>query len=219
MTLPTVAGVQSRIYTLPGRPPFMLADDLAEFYQTTPLNLMRQMRRNIRRFPEGFVFELTDEEIALLVCQNGRPNKVNRGVLVGFTEKGALQLASVLTGQVADSVSVILIEAFIALRDGQVASLRRELAIDKWTYIGKSVLRRRIMAAAEGGDNYTTLHGRWTYSHRALIGEIEAMRVRGFLSNRALTPPPYVLRDLAEKNALMTASVEDTRQMRLGLEG
>lgn len=113
--LPTMATVQARIFNLLGRPPFMTAHDLAEFYQTNTKNLIRQMRRNIGRFPDDFIFEMTSAEIDNLVSQNGAPNRVNRGVLIGFTKEGALQLSSVLTGAVADAVSVTIIRAFAAM--------------------------------------------------------------------------------------------------------
>lgn len=219
MTLPTIAGVQSRIHALPGRAPFMTVYDLAEFYQTTPSNLVRQVRRNIGRFPEGYIFEPNEVEIATLVSQNGLPNRINRGSVVVFTKKGALQLSSVLTGPVADAVSVLIIDAFDALESTQAAMMQREFAFDKFSYIGKSALRQRIMAAAEVGDSYNALWGRWGYSHRVLTGEIEAMRVRGYISATALIPPLYILREIEAKKAVTQVHVDDTRQMRLGLEG
>lgn len=218
MSLPTIAGVQSRIFTLPGRPPFMTADDLAEFYQTTTANLVRQMRRNIGRFPEGFSFELADAEKAVLVSQNGRPNKVNRGVLVGFTEKGALQLSSVLTGRVADAVSVVLIEAFIALRDGQLAALRQALFRDETDYIGKSRMRLAIREAAKAGWSFAKLWDAHNWSAPRLGREIEEMRLRGFIAPDALYVPPYVYDRRRAAVALMEAHAGDGRQMSLFTE-
>lgn len=121
MTLPTIAGVQSRIFTLPGRAPFMTVYDLAEFYGVKPVRIMEQVRRNIGRFPDGYLIELSDVEIATLVTQNALPNRVNRGSVVVFTKKGALQLSSVLTGPVADAVSVLIIDAFDAMETAQAA--------------------------------------------------------------------------------------------------
>lgn len=75
------------------------------------------------------------------------------------------------------------------------------------------------MAAAEVGDSYMDLWGRWGYSHRVLTGEIEAMRVRGYIPATALMPPLFILREIEAKKAVIAVHVEDTRQMRLGLEG
>ncbi|MFN3973432.1 MAG: ORF6N domain-containing protein [Gemmobacter sp.] len=111
----TTALVQARIFSLPNRPPFMIVYDLAEFYQVTPHRVMEQVRRYIARFPKDFIFEFTAAEMASLIAQNARPNRVNRGVLTGFTKEGALQLSSVLTGPVADAVSVTVIRAFSEL--------------------------------------------------------------------------------------------------------
>lgn len=115
--LPTMATVQARIFTLPNRPAFMIADDLAEFYQTTAKNLMRQVRRNIGRFPDDFIFEMTEAEFEEQLRQNGSTAERRRTDLkhYGFTKEGALQLSSVLTGEVADAVSVTIIRAFAAM--------------------------------------------------------------------------------------------------------
>lgn len=217
MTLPTIAGVQSRIFTLPGRPPFMIADYLAEFYQVTRKRLMEQVRRNQGRFPEGFIFEMTEAEYREQLPHFAATAERKRTDLThyGFTEMGALQLSSVLTGPVADAVSVIIVRAFVTLRDGQIVTMRREWAIDKQEYIGRSKMRQRIMAAADAGDSYSDLHGRWTYAHRALASEIEAMRVRGYITALALTVPLYILRDLRAKKAFLDVHAEDTRQMKL----
>lgn len=219
MTLPTIAGVQSRILHLPDRLPFMTSHQMGEFYQQTPKRVVEQTRRNSGRFPEGYVFEPTEAELAVLVAQNAAPNRVNRGTLLCFTKKGCLQLASVLTGPVADAVSVIIIDAFDAMETRQLAAMRREWANDKHDHIRKSALRSRIMAAAEIGDSYMDLHGRWSYTHRVLTAEIESLRVRGYLGPDQVTPPLYVLRELDAKRAHTAVHVEDTRQMRLGLEG
>lgn len=215
MTLPTIAGVQSRIFTLPGRPPFMIADDLAEFYQTTPANLMRQMRRNVARFPDGFVFELTDEEKAVLVSQNGRPNKVNRGVLVGFTEFGSLQLSSVLTGPVADAVSVIIIRAFLSLRDGTMDRLRVAAFKDEVAYIGRSRMRLAIKLAAKAGWSFGKLWDEHDWSAPKLGREVEDMRIRGYIPQQALFVPHYVYQRRKSERALMESHAEDDRQGKL----
>lgn len=219
MTLPSIAGVQSRILHLPDRPPFMTSHDMATFYQQTPANVVRQTRRNIGRFPEGYIFEPTEAELAVLVSQNGAPNRVNRGTLLCYSKKGCLQLSSVLGGPVADAVSVIVIDAFDRLDHRDIAMTRHEAAIDRQEYIGKLKLRQRIIAAAEAGASYTDLWARWGYSHRVLTAEIEAMRLRGHIDRMALIPPLYVLRQIEAKKEQTAVHVDDARQMRLGLEG
>jgi stage V sporulation protein SpoVS len=212
MTLPTIAGVQSRIHTLPGRPPFMTVYDLAEFYQVTPHRIMEQVRRNIGRFPDGFIFELSDEEKASLVAQNARPNKVNRGVLVGFTEMGALQLSSVLTGPVADAVSVIIIRAFLQLRDGTMDRLRVAAFKDEIAYIGRSKIRMVIKLAALYGWTFGKLWDEHDWSAARLGREVEDMRIRGYIPQAALFVPHYVYQRRKSERALMEEHAQDAAQ-------
>lgn len=215
MSLPTIAGVQSRIFTLPGRPPFMTVYDLAEFYEKTPKRIMEQMRRNIGRFPEGFIFDLTDAEKAVLITQNAASNRVQHGVLVGFTEKGALQLSSILTGRVADAVSVVIIEAFVSRRDGQLSALQRALFRDEIDYIGKSKMRLAIREAAKARWSFAQLYDAHNWSAPKLGREIEEMRLRGFIAPDALYVPPYVYNRRRAAVALMEAHAEDGRQYSL----
>jgi hypothetical protein len=212
MTLPTIAGVQSRIHSLPGRPPFMTVYDLAEFYQVTPHTIMKAVRRNIGRFPDGFIFDLTDEEVDALVAQNGRPNKVNRGVLVGFTEMGALQLSSVLTGPVADAVSVIIIRAFLQLRDGTMDRLRVAAFKDEVAYIGRSKMRLAIKLAAAEGWTFGKLWDEHDWSAARLGREVEDMRIRGYIPQGALFVPHYVYQRRKSERALMEAHADEAAQ-------
>lgn len=219
MTLPSIAGVQSRIHTLPGRAPFMLADDLAEFYQTTPSNLMRQVRRNIGRFPEGFIFELTEEEYREKSCQNGTTSQGKRADLThyGFTEMGALQLSSVLGGPVADAVSVIIIRAFVSLRDGTVDGLRRAAFKLEAAYMGRSAMKLAIKRAAEEGMTFDQLWGWHDWSAFKLGVTIEEMRALGYIPQSALRVPPYVFTNARRAREMenLKAHAEDARQMTL----
>lgn len=211
MTLPTIAGVQSRIFTLPGRPPFMIADDLAEFYQTNTKNLLRQVRRNQGRFPEGFIFELTEAEYREKLRQNGATSQGNRSDLThyGFTEKGALQLSSVLTGPVADAVSVTIIEAFLQLRDGTMDRLRVAAFKDEVAYIGRSRMRLAIKLAAAEGWSFGKLWDEHDWSAARLGREVEDMRIRGYIPQGALFVPHYVWQRRRSERALMEAHAED----------
>lgn len=122
----TMATVRARIFTLPGRPPFMIADDLAEFYQVTRKRLMEQVRRNLGRFPDDFIFEMTEEEYRTQLPHFAATAERKRTDLthVGFTKEGALQLSSVLTGPVADEVSVTIIRVFAELERQAIADAR-----------------------------------------------------------------------------------------------
>jgi len=215
MSLPTIAGVQSRIFTLPGRPPFMIADDLADFYQVTRKRLMEQVRRNQGRFPEGFIFELTEAEYRDQLPHFAPTAERKRTDLThfGFTEKGALQLSSVLTGPVADAVSVTIINAFIALRDGREAQMKDALFQDATAYIQRSKMRVAIKLAAEQGWTFGQLWGAHDWSAPKLGREIEAMRVRGYIPAQALFVPPYVFARRRSEVANLDVHSADARQL------
>ena len=96
----------------------MLDRDLAELYNVETKRLKEQVRRNIERFPNSFMFELTAEEHSSLRSQfatlkRGRHSKYPPFV---FTEHGILMLSSVLNSELAVKMSVQIIETFVQLR-------------------------------------------------------------------------------------------------------
>ena len=70
--------IQNKIYTLRGLQ-VMLDRDLAELYGVKPIRLREQVKRNIDRFPEDFMFQLSNDEIDTLVSQNAIPSKSHLG--------------------------------------------------------------------------------------------------------------------------------------------
>lgn len=220
MSLPTIAGVQSRIHTIAGRPPFMIIREMAEALVVNPAALSRAFRRNREKFPSNFVFVLTAEEYRKKSGQNDQTSQGLRTDLeqVAFTEKGALFLLRFVAGERAEQASIMLIEAFADQRDTLISSMRRELAVDRQAYVGARRIRGNIAMAAREGWTFIQLQDRFGYSAKALTVEIEAMRVRGFIDTLALTPPRYVLRKIEAKHAFTAVHIEDARQMRLGLE-
>lgn len=221
MTLPTIAGVQSRIYTLADRPPFMIIREMAEALGFQADSLSKAFRRNREKFPAGYFFVLTPEEYMKQSGQNVRTAERSRTDLeqFGFPEKGALFLLRFVTGDQADRASIMLIEAFADQRDTLMAAMRRELAVDRQAYINARNIRGNIEMAAREGWNFIQLQDRFGYSPKLLTMEIEAMRARGYISAMALTPPLYVLKQIEAKRAFTAVHVEDTAQLRLGLEG
>lgn len=217
MSLPSVAGVQSRIHTLPGRPPFMTVYDLADFYEATPYQIMKQVRRNIGRFPEGFIIELNEDEIATLVGQNGLPNRINRGAVIVFTEMGALQLSSVLTGPVADAVSVIIIRAFVLMHSQQQSDMTAALWKFRMTWLEQKKMRTSIAQAVTDGKDWAAVRDMHrSIPHWALVQEIRDSLFFGTIA----TPPkgtPMHLRQPEPKAPVVTPET-DPRQLSM-LEG
>jgi hypothetical protein len=112
--LPTLDTISARIIDLPGRPPLMLAADLAEFYGVAPMRIGEAIKRNPDRFPPDFVVSLTEAEEAVLRSQNAIATKARYAPLA-FTERGAYALSGVLKSPRAAEVSVTIIRAFTAL--------------------------------------------------------------------------------------------------------
>ena len=99
----------------------MLDSDLAVLYGVTTKRLNEQVRRNLRRFPSDFMFQLTAEEIESLRSQfatlktgRGRHRKYLPYV---FTEQGVAMLSSVLNSEKAIEVNILIMRAFVKLRE------------------------------------------------------------------------------------------------------
>ena len=93
----------------------ILDRDIAKLYGVTTGNLNKAVKRNIERFPERFMFQLTEEEN--LLFQNGISSwGGTRTLPYAFTEQGVAMLSSVLHSPTAIRVSITIIDAFVALR-------------------------------------------------------------------------------------------------------
>lgn len=110
--------ITQRIYLLRDRK-VMLDRDLAILYGVKPIRLREQVKRNHGRFPEHFMFQLTDNEVAEMVSQNAIPSLQHLGGTLpyAFTEHGILMLASVLKSETAMQISIRIIEIFIKMRE------------------------------------------------------------------------------------------------------
>jgi len=98
----------------------MLDRDLAELYKVETAQLKRQVRRNIERFPNDFMFKLTRQEYRdILRCQFGtlEMGKYSKYLPYAFTEHGILMLSSVLNSKRAIQVNIHIMRAFIKLRE------------------------------------------------------------------------------------------------------
>lgn len=122
--LPTLEIVRSRIVTLPGRPPFMLAADLAEFYGVRTDAVTQAVKRHQIRFPEDFVFTINSVEREQLITQNVLSNMHSRALPMAFTDLGAYALCGVLRSVRAAEVSVIIFRAFAALLKETAQAMR-----------------------------------------------------------------------------------------------
>lgn len=108
----------------------MLDRDLAMLYEVDTSQLTRQVRRNIERFPEDFMFQLTKDEFQNLICQFGTSSwGGTRKLPYAFTEQGVAMLSGVLHSKRAIRVNIQIMRAFIQLKRMLLtnASLRRKI--------------------------------------------------------------------------------------------
>ena len=116
----TQESMESMIYEIRGQK-VMLDFDLARIYGYETKNFNRQVNRNIEKFPEDFMFILTDNETRkLLRCQNGTSNELSskrRYNPYAFTESGIYMLMTVLKGELAVKQSLALIRLFKQMKD------------------------------------------------------------------------------------------------------
>ena len=110
--------IQSKIYEIKGQR-VMLDFDLAELYQVETRVLNQAVKRNIDRFPEDFMFQVTAEEWVVISSQFVMTSKNKRpksALPLAFTEHGVVMLSSVLRSDIAVQTSVLITRAFVAMR-------------------------------------------------------------------------------------------------------
>jgi len=119
--------IASFIYFIRGEK-VMLDTDLAKLYMVETRVLKQAVRRNLRRFPSDFMFELKDQEIDILVSQNVIPSKKVLGGAkpFAFTEQGIAMLSSILNSDVAVQVNIAILRTFVKLR--QLLESHKDLA-------------------------------------------------------------------------------------------
>lgn len=107
--------IQSKIYQIRGLR-VILDKDIAKMYEVTTGNLNKAVKRNADRFPEDFMFQLTNEEFDL-IFQNGTSSwGGTRKLPYAFTEHGVAMLAGLLNSEKAIEVNIQIVRAFVTLR-------------------------------------------------------------------------------------------------------
>ena len=94
----------------------LLDSDLARMYQVETRSLIQAVQRNINRFPGDFMFQLSDDEWAMLrpVIRKGRGGR--RTLPYAFTQEGVAMLSSVLRSERAVDVNIQIMRAFVRMR-------------------------------------------------------------------------------------------------------
>ena len=111
-------GIEQKIFLIRGKK-VMLDKDLADLYNVPTKRLNEQVKRNLKRFPEDFMFRLTEAEMKFLRSQiatleQGRYSKYRA---LAFTEQGVVMLSSVLNSERAIEVNILIMRAFVKMRE------------------------------------------------------------------------------------------------------
>ncbi len=109
--------IEKRIYFI-RQQKVMLSTDLAALYEVEPRVLVQAVKRNIERFPEDFMFQLSEKEFTDLKSQIviSSWGGLRRGTPYAFTEQGVAMLSSVLRSKRAIQVNIEIMRAFVKLK-------------------------------------------------------------------------------------------------------
>lgn len=147
--LEIINGIASKILTIRNQR-VMVDRDLAELYGVPTKRLNEAVKRNIKRFPIDFMFQLTDEEQNNVVanCDHLQKLKYSYQNAYVFTEHGVTMLASVLNSEKAIEINVKVVRAFIQLRQYALMQSGKNKEIED--------LRKMLMLHIENCDNKFT---------------------------------------------------------------
>lgn len=110
--------IQKKIHTIRGIQ-VMLDSDIAELFNIETGRLNEQVKRNIERFPEAFMFHLSDEDFKFLQSQNATSRSEHGGrryLPYAFTEQGVAMLSAVIRSETAVQMSIQIMKAFVNMR-------------------------------------------------------------------------------------------------------
>lgn len=121
----------NKIYYLRGHK-VMLDSDLSDLYKVETRRLNEQVKRNIKRFPEDFMFQLTQKELKILMSQNATSSWGGSRKLPSlFTEHGVLMLSSVLNSDRAIQANIQIMRIFTRIRKVLAGNAELNLSLEK----------------------------------------------------------------------------------------
>ena len=123
--------ISNKIYVMRNQK-VMLDSDLADLFEVEPKRLREQIKRNINKFPEHFMFRLTEIEAEIMISEKAIESKQVLGGSLPyvFTEHGVLQLANVLKSSRATEMSIKIIEVFVNLRNFLIDNLNLKMEVE-----------------------------------------------------------------------------------------
>ena len=142
--------IENRIYTIRGQK-VMLDRDLSMLYGVEIKRLNEAVKRNLKRFPNNFMFQLTDAEWDSLRSQIATFSKdVRKYKPYAFTEHGILMLSSVLNSDVAIEINIQIMEIFVRMRQYVIEQSSKDTRIEE--------LSKLLMLHIEKTDNKFAEH-------------------------------------------------------------
>lgn len=154
--LPVENNVESLIRVIRGQQ-VMLDHDLAELYGVETKRLNEQVKRNIERFPEDFMFQLTKEECSksqIATLNEGRGHNIKK-LPYAFTENGVAMLSSVLRSKTAVEANIRIMRAFVSMRHFMVnnAAVFQRLETIEFNQLESNKVQAKILAHQEVQDH------------------------------------------------------------------
>ena len=155
--LPVENKVESLIRVIRGQQ-VMLDRDLAELYGVETRRLNEQVKRNIERFPEDFMFQLTKEEFENWKSQIATSNSIVMGARkrpYAFTEQGVAMLSGVLKSSTAVEANIRIMRAFVSMRHFMVnnAAIFQRLETIEFNQLESNKVQTKILAHQEVQDH------------------------------------------------------------------
>ena len=155
--LPVENNVESLIRVIRGQQ-VMLDRDLAELYGVETRRLNEQVKRNIERFPEDFMFQLTKEEFENWKSQFATSNSIVMGARkrpYAFTEQGVAMLSGVLKSSTAVEANIRIMRAFVSMRHFMVnnAAIFQRLETIEFNQLESNKVQTKILAHQEVQDH------------------------------------------------------------------
>ena len=155
--LPVENKVESLIRVIRGQQ-VMLDRDLAELYGVETRRLNEQVKRNIERFPEDFMFQLTKEEFENWKSQFATSNSIVMGARkrpYAFTEQGVAMLSGVLKSSTAVEANISIMRAFVSMRHFMVnnAAIFQRLETIEFNQLESNKVQAKILAHQEVQDH------------------------------------------------------------------
>jgi len=175
---------QHTIITLDGRPPAILDKDLALKFQIPTKRLNEARSRNPQRFPDDFVFQLTDAEVAYLQSQNATAMQtvwnMVRSNPWAYTEEGVAMMAGCIKSDAAAQASVYLIRMFRDAR-GVIQSQQAELNLMRGEMLKAKPLWANILRYKGMGLNHVEIAKLTCLTASTVRGHVRSMERLGLL--------------------------------------